>query len=160
MCPLKATTANQESWGAGDEEQNDADLKMSAGVAVLIVCSHYSTNWCAWSCWRLLAYLNSVCCLKLFHVELVAIGKKLKKMKKEFLFCACSKAGSSLLGNSVNLGRPHHSFLESWGSLSFLRDYRSGHHNLPSTITTATRPGELWSDVTLHMTVLFCYLIC
>lgn len=87
MCPLKATTANQESWGAGDEEQNDADLKMSAGVAFLIVCSHYSTNWCAWSCWRLLAYLNSVCCLKLFHTELVAIGKKLKKiLKKSFCF--------------------------------------------------------------------------
>lgn len=37
MCPLKATTASQECWGARDEERNDADLKMSAGVAFLIV---------------------------------------------------------------------------------------------------------------------------
>lgn len=29
------------------EEQNDADLKMSAGVAFLIVHSLYSTHWCA-----------------------------------------------------------------------------------------------------------------
>lgn len=39
MCPLKATTANQDRWGARDEEQNDANLKMSAGVAFPIVYS-------------------------------------------------------------------------------------------------------------------------
>lgn len=58
----KATIANRERWGAGDEEQDDANLKMSAGVAFLIVYSHNFTHWCAWSCLRLFAYLNSAFC--------------------------------------------------------------------------------------------------
>lgn len=47
MCPLQAAEANKELCGAGDEEQNDTDLKMSAGVAFLIVYSHCSAHRCA-----------------------------------------------------------------------------------------------------------------
>lgn len=71
-------------------------------------------------------------------------------------FFFCWKDGSSLWGNRLNLGRLRHSFGEPWGSLSFWRDYRSGHHNLPSEIATATRPTELRGDVSL---LLLSYLL-
>lgn len=45
-CLLRAATANKEGRGASDEEQNDTDLKMSAGVAFLIVYSHCSAHRC------------------------------------------------------------------------------------------------------------------
>lgn len=45
-CLLQAATANKEGRGASDEEQNDTDLKMSAGVAFLIVNSHCSAHRC------------------------------------------------------------------------------------------------------------------
>lgn len=45
--PEKPERPIKSSWGADDEKQNDADLKMSAGVAFLIVHSHCSTHWCA-----------------------------------------------------------------------------------------------------------------
>lgn len=57
-CSLRAATANKKGWGASDEEQNDTDLKMSAGVALLIVYSHSSAHRCARSRWKLLADLN------------------------------------------------------------------------------------------------------
>lgn len=154
--PLKATTANQECWGARDEERNDADLKMSAGVAFLIVIltilrtgvhDHAKGSLHIWT----LAFWPC-----LFRVELVGIGKKLKRLKKP---CGCWKDGSSLWGNRLNLGRPRHSFGKAWGSLSFWRDYRSGHHNLPSAIATATRPAELRGEVRQHVTLFFAVII-
>lgn len=74
--PLKATSANQKCWGARYEEQSDVDLKMSTGIAFLIVYSHFSMHWCTWSCLRLLVYLNSAFCPYFFFlIELVGMGK-------------------------------------------------------------------------------------
>lgn len=80
------------------------------------------------------------------------IGKNRLKKLCGFLWW---KDWSSLLGNSLNLGLPRHLFGEPWGSLFFWRVYRSGHHNLPSSIARATRPAELRSDVRQPVTV-FC----
>ncbi len=123
MCPLKFTTANQGCRGAQDEEQNDADLKMSAGVAFLIVYSHYSTHWCAWSCFRLFAYLNLVFCPWLFLIELGGIGKKLKRLKKpcgffvERMEAHYGKTDWTLTAHAIHLGRheAHYPFGESTG---------------------------------------------
>lgn len=133
-CPLRGATANKEGWVASDEEQNDTDLKMSAGVAFLIVYSHSSAHRCAEGSWQIWTIVISY--------TISYNWEEIEKAKNvSWLFCW--KDGSSLLGISLNLGSRHHSFGELWGSLSFWRDYRSEHHNLPSAITTATRPAEL-----------------
>ena len=135
-CPLRTATANKKGWRVSDEEQNDTDLKMSAGVAFLIVYSHCSAHrhdpaegsWQTWT--RVISYTISY------------NWKEIEKAKNvSWLFCW--KDGSSLLGISLNLASQHHWVGELWGSLSFWRDYRSEHHNLPPAITTATRAAEL-----------------
>lgn len=154
MCPLKATTANQESWGAE-------------------WCWPQNVSWCCISYCSLSLFYTLVCMIMLKALcifELCFLSpvisyriscdweEIIKAIKALWLFCW--KGGSSLLGNSLNLGLPRHLFGEPWGSLSFWRVYRSGHHNLPSAIATATRPAELRSDVRQHITVFCCYLIC
>lgn len=150
MCPLWAATANKKVWGASDEEQNDTDLKMSAGVAFLIVYSHCSAHRCAeQSCWRLLAYLLTI----VIPYTISYNWEEIEKAKNvSWLFCW--KDGSSLLGNSLNLGSPHHSFVELWGSLSFWRDYRSGHHNLQSP----QQQDPQNCSKTLDSAVFSCYI--
>lgn len=106
--PLKATPANQDRWEARDEEQNDADLKMSAGVAFLIVYSHCSGRWCAWSHSRLFAYLNSAFLSIVVSYISVGIRLKLKRLKKP---CDFSLKGWKLIMRKQTEPRPPTPFI-------------------------------------------------
>lgn len=145
---------------ARDEEENDADLKMSAGVAFLIVHSHYSMQWCAWWCFRLFAYLKSDFLIIVFHIELVGTGMKLKRPEKPRSFFFVERIEAHYGEAGWTFGRPCHSFWKQWGSLSFWRDCRSRQHNLPPAIATVTRTGELRGDAWQHISVFRRYRIC
>lgn len=154
LYPLKATTTNQECRGARDEERNDADLKMSAGVAFLIVYAHFSTQWCAWSCSRLFTYLNSAFCLYFLWKELKSAGKKGLWLIVERTEAHYRETGWTLATHAIHLGShgAHYPFGETMGQ---------GATTCPLQLPQKHVPQN--SKVTLDGTLLFfppSYLIC